>query len=164
MPNDKYAKAPKLYIHQNNLKEVKANMQHNYRSSKSKEASEENVGSEERSERRIITRRRTRADYDDEPTNDQTDEIIKDNIEKVEEPQEEKERKSFSEMTIQEKLIRLTNKSEFAPKLNCMIKTEDKTYRGIILSYENEEVIIQSGRRGIKLHENDIKTIQILSL
>lgn len=156
LPKEKYAKAPKLYIQQNHLREVKANMQYQYRSSKHKKEVTEAIENEER---RVVRQRRTRSEVDEIP-HKVVPSIERNSSEDV----EEQGRKAFSEMTIMEQLTHLTNKSQYAPRLNCLIKTEDKTHRGIVLSYENEEVKMRSGRREISLHENEIKYIKILSL
>lgn len=152
LPNEKYAKAPKLYIQQNHLREVKANMQYQYRSSKQVKEHTEGIESEER---RVVRRKRTRSEVEEASPSVDSD---------SDEGREEQGRKPFPEMTIKEQLTHLTNRSQYAPRLNCLIKTEDETYRGIVLSYENDGVKMRSGRREISLLENEIKHIQILSL
>ncbi|KPH74394.1 MULTISPECIES: CotO family spore coat protein [Bacillaceae] len=82
--------------------------------------------------------------------------------ETVEDQEPVKERKQFKDMSIRERVEYFANTSEYAPKMRCEIKTRQRTVRGIIVSFENEEVLFQSGKRMLQIPFDDIRSIRLL--
>lgn len=156
MRNDKYAKAPVLYIQQRKLKEVQANMQHQYVSSKHRQPKRIEEGSKEQK----ALKKRGTSYYS------VTEEEVREEEESEKEEKEANQhtRKSFQEMTIKEQLSYLANKPTYAPRVTCVIRTEGQTYHGMILDYQKDVVTIKSGRRNIEIPDEKIKHIRILSL
>lgn len=165
MRNDKYAKAPLLYIKDGQPRNIKANMQHQYISKKHKREDQQETESEpEKVYEGKGNKKRNKSFY--ELSEELIEQETEEEFEGEESKPEKKEvvEKPFKELTIPEKLFYLANKPEYAPRVSCMIKTNKQTYRGIILDYKDESVRIRSGRRNIEITEKDIKDIRIIGL
>lgn len=157
----KYANDPMLFIHQPNIQIPKAQMQASYISSKQKKKSSPTVNSEEKNvikKRRGTISRQFKDDYDeDEPR----DSLKHSEVEDDKRDAKQKSRKQFKDMTNREKIEYFINTPEFAPKLRCEISA-DKSYRGIITDFKDEEVIMQTGRRVTNIQFEQIKEIRLL--
>lgn len=85
--------------------------------------------------------------------------------EEIEETEDTTERDNpikFKDMTIEQKVDYFVNSSSFAPKMRCEIKTEERTYRGVITDKKEEDVFIRVGKRNAKLTMADIISIRML--
>ncbi|WP_102028065.1 CotO family spore coat protein [Salirhabdus sp. Marseille-P4669] len=73
------------------------------------------------------------------------------------------ERKAFKEMTIEEKLTYLSNLPNQMLTMKCEIMTEDKKYRGVVLSYENDIVTMKSLQRSgrVEIPANKIIDVRL---
>lgn len=157
----KYANDPMLFIHQPNIQIPKAQMQDSYISSKKENSSSPTVKSEEKSnikKRRNTFSKQFKAELEEDEAESSLDEYRK---EKVKGNTKQKSRKQFKDMTNREKIDYFLNMPEFAPKLKCEIRA-DKSYRGTVTNFVNEEVIMQSGRRTVKIDFEQIKEIKLL--
>lgn len=150
MDKGRYAKDPLLYIHQVRTEKINANMQEYYRSSRTKSASTEEKRSSPSRIKKVLPVYNHNLDTDiDESEEQETDQI---------------KNKNFLEMTVEEQLIYLTDKPSYAPRLVCEIRTDQRSYRGVVLSYQNGIVTIRSGRRSIEIPREEIERIRLLSL
>lgn len=136
MEEERFAKEPLLYIHQAEAKKVTANMQHHYRSPKKKEE----------------------AKKEDTPRKVYQHHTFEDENESGE------KNKAFHDMTVEEQLTYLKDRPDFAPRRVCEVKTDERAYRGTILSYEDGTVLIQTGRRRMEIPKDKITRIRMLSL
>lgn len=148
LDKERYAKDPLLYIHQVRTEKVNANMQEYYRSSSTKSANTE----EKRSSPSRI--KKVSPVYNHKPDTDESESQETDQI----------KNKNFLEMTIEEQLIYLTDKPSYAPRLVCEIRTNQRSYRGEVLSYLDSIITIRSGRRRIEIPREEIERIRLLSL
>ena len=163
MRNDKYAKAPLLYIKDGQPQTIKANMQHQYISKKHKRKDQQKSEPEKVYEGKG-NKKRHKSFY--ELSEELIEQKAEEENEEMKNKPEKKEvmEKPFKELTIPEKLFYLATKPDYAPRVSCMIKTNKQTYRGIIIDYRDESVRIRSGRRNIEITEKDIKDIRIIGL
>ena len=83
-------------------------------------------------------------------------------INETEEEQSVRERKQFRDMSIRERVEYFANTSEYAPKMRCEVKTKQKTFRGVIVSFKDEEVMFQSGRKMQQIPFEEIKAVRLL--
>ncbi len=153
MHNDRFAKDPLLYIQQAKTEKTRANMQHQYRSKKEKLQEKIQGSKEEETSDHVVKRFRSESFYE-----------ALDSEEEEGSADKKEEGKSFKNMTIDEQLVYLTDRSPYAPKLTCEIKTEKRSYRGIVLQYQDEIAKIRSGKRNIDIPNASIKQIRILGL
>lgn len=150
MSNRKYARNPMLYIEQPDNKNPRATMQHDYRTKK------------------ISSGIKNRNFLDEEREARQKEESVEFEEEEPEEKQEivlpEESRKKFNDRTLEEKINYFAEAPEYAPKRKCEIKTEKKTYRGIITERDDEHVYIRVGNRAraMKIMIHEIKNIRLL--
>ncbi|KKE79951.1 spore coat CotO family protein [Oceanobacillus caeni] len=79
-----------------------------------------------------------------------------------EEQQPVRERKQFRDMSIRERVEYFANTSEYAPKMRCEVKTKQRTFRGIIVSFKDEEVTFQSGKRMQQIPFEEIRSVRLL--
>ena len=160
MRNDKYAKAPLLYVHHAQASDVKANMQHNYISKKHKQIKSQEPEKVYEGKGNMKRKKSFYELSDEQYEEEQTEE----SEEKQTESKKETEKKSFTDMTISEKLEYLSNKPEYAPRISCVVRTTERAYRGIILEYKDNKAKIRSGRRIVEVKDEDIKTIRLIGL
>ncbi|MFS0752161.1 CotO family spore coat protein [Oceanobacillus sp. 1P07AA] len=151
MSKKEYAKAPLLYIHQPNLNQPKASMQHHYMGNRSENVQSENVKKES------IIPRKTRGGRLINVT------ANKENSEQ-ENPEDDREKKQFKDMSISEKIDYFVSRSEYAPPVHCLVITDDQKYRGVIIETTKENVKFRPSRRKsiIEITFDDIKDIQLL--
>lgn len=140
MGDGKFAEKPLLYIHQQSTVELpKAQMQHQYFSA-NKQVQEEKVVSEEPNKTRSRPMRKTywleENDLEDEQK-----------LTKHDDEAEEKTKKKFTEMNIEEKIDYFINRSSHGPELRCELKTSDQVFRGVITDYQDNQVFIRVGKR-----------------
>lgn len=148
MDKERYAKDPLLYIHQTRTEKINANMQQYYRSSKMKpESTEEKPSSPGRIKKMSPV-------YNH---NSETDESESEDTEQI-------KNKNFQEMTVEEQLVYLTDKPSYAPRIVCEIRTNQRSYRGVVLNYLDGVVTIRSGRRRLEISREEIERIRLLSL
>lgn len=185
MGDKKFAKNPLLYITQPDIKTPKATMQYNYKTpKKNKEAVHHEKGTEPKIMSKPIKRKIQNRNFKqsaDEIAETDTKEIddsdVPDNNKEVEGGGEEGEedpkgnrinsngdRPKFKDMRLKEKVEYLASTSPQMPKMRCEIKTKEKTYRGVIASYEGDTVFIRSGRRtsNTEIPFDDIEQIRML--
>lgn len=75
-----------------------------------------------------------------------------------------KQRKPITQMSIEEKIEFFTNLPKNMPRTLCQIETAEEKYRGVILSEENEVVLIRSltHSKPIELPLSSISAINLL--
>lgn len=145
----KYAKSPLLYIHQPGIDHPKAPMQSNY--STPKRQAEPTEPKAQKTDTRPLKRDDFLKKY---PAAKKTE---VDQKKRPDEPKASKERdteqpkaqsnKKFSELAIPEKIDYFVTKPNHMPNMKCEVKTEEKSYRGIIQSVEKDHVLMRVGRR-----------------
>lgn len=176
------AKKPLMYINQPDMESPKASMQQHYVSSKKKKSEEGNKDEPApKSEKPPIKRRsgkyksmkhKEKTDvYDGEDEQESFDkyEAHDDKYEEQVENTTEKDtdshrRKSFKEMSLEEKISYFVDTPSYAPRLRCEIKTDQKSYRGVLTDWVDEDVYIRTGNRktSTRIAFSTIKDIQIL--
>ncbi|MBE4909410.1 hypothetical protein IMZ08_15265 [Bacillus luteolus] len=75
-----------------------------------------------------------------------------------------KKKKRFSEMDIEERIQFFINLPDNLPKTMCQITTKDRSYRGVILSYEEGLVSIKTltSPRKVEIQLDDIEAINAI--
>jgi Spore coat protein CotO len=78
--------------------------------------------------------------------------------------EEKNERKKFKDMTILEKVLYFIHTPSHLPRMRCEVITEERKYRGIIRDFQDDNIVMQVGRRGssTKINLDDVKEIQLL--
>ncbi|HLR09660.1 MAG TPA: CotO family spore coat protein [Bacillota bacterium] len=71
-------------------------------------------------------------------------------------------RKPFKEMTLDEKVNYLANATNHIPSVRCEVKTKEKNYRGIIMSREEDVIVMRIGKRRLKIQMGDIENVRLL--
>lgn len=148
----KYAKKPLLFIHQPNEGQMHVPMQHMYVTPKKEQNETSTNGGEEKKGMRHPSFNKnynSKEEYEQE--------------EKLKQNQTE-EKQKFKDMSIEEKVDYFINSPSYAPKLKCEIKTDQRTYRGVITGAEGNDVYIRVGNRSAsaKVSLDDIKHIKLL--
>lgn len=140
MGEKKFAKNPLLYIHQPSIGTPKAPMQHQYTTPK-KAPAEQVVTKETKS---VQTRPVKRDNFSkksgsgEDDTNEAADES---------DESSDQERKKFKDMTLNERIEYFINSPKHVPVMKCEVKTEERNYRGIIVDFKEENIIMRVGRR-----------------
>lgn len=162
---NKFARNPLMYIQQPSISKPKARMQHSYQSSRQSAHKPEQNNQSQFPQDKTSTKRVTKR----KPvTFEQKDASATDNDEEVSRPESEnqsnnKEKVSFQDMTLEEKIDRLTkSKTHMVPKMRCAVSTETKTFRGIITDYVDKIVLMQVNRKIVRIPFEDIKEIRML--
>ncbi|RKQ32641.1 CotO family spore coat protein [Oceanobacillus halophilus] len=158
MGEKRYANDPMLFIHQPQVSAPKAPMQNSYVSPKRSKKKPVEPSSNTEPVKEIPKRRYSaRKSMKDETA-------VEKEIEEEEPKQDEttSKRKQFKDMTTRERILYFTNTSEYAPKLKCEIKTDNKSHRGVILNFKDEIVEMQVGRRAVKIPFEEIKQVRML--
>ncbi|GAB3789780.1 CotO family spore coat protein [Virgibacillus kimchii] len=157
MANRKYARDPMLYIQQPGSKNPRASMQYSYRTKKVP-SSQSLEGGSIRS-RNFINEERELHEREEKLKGEQEESEGEDFS-----PAEENKRISFNERTLEEKISYFTDAPTYAPKKRCEIKTDNKTYRGIITDRDEEHVFVRVGNRSkaMKIMINEITSIRLL--
>lgn len=166
MKNKRYAKNPLLYIHQPDVGTPAASMQSSYRASKRNSSPQ----SETHETGRKIKGRPQRRQGKPMPEIKEVEDIQSESsLDKNENPKEEfindhTGSKKFKDMTLFEKVKYFADDPSHIPKMKCEIKTEERTYRGIIVDFDGETVFMRMGRRvnTRKVLFKEIKRIRML--
>lgn len=158
MKNKRYAKNPLLYIHQPDVGTPTVPMQSNYRTSKNLTASKtDNQEGGRKMKRRPQRRHGGRPVHEIKEVEDTPSESVETN-EKVR--SEQPRSKKFKEMSLLEKVKYFASEPTHVPKIKCEIKTTtDKSYRGIIVDFDEETVFMRMGRR-VNMREIPFKDIE----
>lgn len=161
----KYAKSPLLYIHQPGIDHPKAPMQSNYSTPKKQAEPTEPLA------KKTNTRPLKRDDFSKKypgkkPEIEQKrrpDESKAPTDQNVEQPKPQSNKK-FNEMAISEKIDYFISKPNHIPNMKCEVKTEEKSYRGIIVTVEEDQILMQVGRRTstTKIAIESIKEIRLI--
>ncbi|ASK60787.1 hypothetical protein CFK37_00475 [Virgibacillus phasianinus] len=149
----KYARSPLLYIHQPDISNPKAPMQSNYSTPRNKKQ-EEPVAQKPQAKnvrplnRDIFTKKSGKQKTDKKSGKPPERAELKEEAEEQEQAKPQSSKK-FTEMTIPEKIDYFISKPKNMPIMKCEVKTEERNYRGIILSVEDEEdqILMRVGRR-----------------
>ncbi|WP_077596269.1 CotO family spore coat protein [Oceanobacillus kimchii] len=151
MSKKEYAKEPLLYIHQPELNQPKASMQHHFIGNRKESVQPANETKESITPRKTRGGRQVNASANNENFNQKNHEL-------------NSEKKQFKEMSISEKIDYFVGRSEYAPPINCLVITDRKKYRGVILEMTDEEVKFRLSNRksSIKINYEDIKDIQLV--
>lgn len=173
MRKRKSHKDPLLYIHQSNNKTPEAYMQQGYTTPKrysetgiegSYHTSESNNNKKSRSIRKSsyfkspYMNEENKEEYVTSKTNDAETEHEPDGL--TQRPRDKK----FKEMNIEEKIYYFSHAPDLAPKLRCEVKTYDRSFRGKIVDFANNEVYMRIGRRksSEKIPFDEIRDIRLL--
>jgi Spore coat protein CotO len=163
-------KKPLLYIHQPELREVKSNMQSNYRSPNIK------TDSAKQKESVSIVKKKKREYLQEDLDSIQAEmEIEQEEQGPQSQPQPKlgentgkfgfKKVKPFREMDLNEKLDYLTEFGDGKAPFPCVFTTENNSYKGVIFSANGTEVEIKPFQgEHVKLNKNDIKSIKMIGL
>ncbi|BAC13181.1 CotO family spore coat protein [Oceanobacillus iheyensis] len=151
MSKSEYAKEPLLYIHQPDLNQPKATMQHHFMGNRNRSAHSKNEIKDS------LIPRKTRSGK-------QIKEFTNKEVQNQENHEDNKKKKQFKAMSINEKIDYFLDRSEYAPPINCLVITDQKKYRGIILDTTKEEVKFRPSNRknSIKITYDVIKDIQLV--
>lgn len=155
MSQKKFARSPLIYIQQPSAEAPKAPMQHNYVTPKKVKQSKK---TESEPIKKVRSRALSRRHVNN--TNEQEHDVNEDEQEKI----NVKKTKKFIDMNIHERIDYFLSRSSQLPELKCEIKTEERSYRGVITDFKADEVMIRVGRRKssspVPLH--DIIDIRLL--
>ncbi|MTW87230.1 hypothetical protein F3157_16445 [Virgibacillus dakarensis] len=174
MVRKRYARDPLFYIQQPKIKKAEAPMQHNYTTPKKAKPNKQrgdnnfsplistrgnnfeqfqNPQPAAESERLTDTKTET-SDVHEQPGNDTEDAREEEN----------KNRPKFKDMSIAEKIDYFINIPSHIPKLKCEVKTEDRSYRGIMIEREDEVILLRTGKRKFSIPIEDIIEIRMLGM
>ncbi|MGJ9458782.1 CotO family spore coat protein [Oceanobacillus sp. CF4.6] len=150
----KYANDPLLYIHQPNIGNAQAPMQHSYLSSRKKAKQERSTADEVVTVPKKVNRRQTSFQK----------ELKTEEPHQVKDKEEAPKRKNFKEMDIPEKINYFLNRPDFAPQVRCEIKSNGKNYRGIVTGFEENNVFIKPTNRktAVQIAMDEISDVQLL--
>ena len=162
MGNKQFAKDPLLYIQQPSIQTPEAPMQHNYYTPTRESGT---VNEEVKSRENVYTRALRRNHF-------VKNNVIQDeeNDEEINKDEDEKENETlpnqakFKDMTLKQKVAYFVDRPSHAPIMKCEVKTEEKTYHGIIMESEDDQVFIRVGRRSssTKIPFDEIISIRML--
>ncbi|WP_163537052.1 CotO family spore coat protein [Gracilibacillus sp. YIM 98692] len=132
---------PKIYVDQPDFVEPNAYMQHVFKSNnKTKTKAKTNLAESEQQSITTVTPRNKKRKRRQDEKEEAVEEIVQEEV-------DEKEKKRFQDMTVQEKVSYFTEKPFHVPRAKCKIVTDKKTYFGYILDQEGDEVFIQMGSK-----------------
>ncbi|RDW15974.1 CotO family spore coat protein [Oceanobacillus chungangensis] len=151
----KFANEPMLYIQQPNITRPEAPMQHQYTTpNKRRETVNSESNTSDRKKSTASPRKKMKHNsFQQELMGKATEELEELELIHRDSGQEEKDevtpnrKKQFKEMTLKEKVLYLADSPTYAPKVKCEIKTEDKSYRGLVTNFEEDTVFLQVGRK-----------------
>lgn len=154
MGKKRFAKDPLLYIHQPSAQTPKAPMQHNYTSPqrrRNKEVEDRTATPPTQNvQKKHLSRTffKEEALYSDELESEtETNESEEDKDDEEITDEDKNETPKFKDMTLKEKVDYFVDAPEYAPKLRCEVKTEKRTYRGLITDSIDDDVFIRVGKR-----------------
>jgi hypothetical protein len=180
----KFANEPLMYIHQPTQGKPSAPMQHSYMTPKKSAVSALSPQTEKNTTPTPIKKRPTlnsfHNDIAEKPQKSQKPQvkqkrpsisgpkeekmIMNTSSPQIQEQSDDKSKKKFKDMTIQEKVHYFINTPSHLPRMKCEVRTEERKYRGIILDLEDNEVRMRVGRRTVFITMEDIIEIQLLGL
>lgn len=177
MGKKRFAKDPLLYIHQPTIRTPEAPMQSNYITSReTKEKSgpiQANTPAEPTQKkplkRNSFHQKLAQTTEQSKPPRkvdtvkwEQKSKVIENDEEKQETM--DKDTIKFIDMTVEQKVAYFSEAPSYAPKMRCEIKTEGRSYRGVITEAKDGEVFIRVGKRSTstKIRLADIIDIRML--
>lgn len=177
MVRKRYAKDPLFYIQQPKMKKPEVKMQDHYATPKktaksAPEQHETNTSSvmptRGNSFQQFQNPQPAVIDEDDEDSLTETwqehQEEQEDTTEGEQNSQKNRERTKFKDMTVEEKIDYFLNLPSHIPNLKCEVKTEERSYRGIIIDQEEETIILRTGRRNFSIPIEEIIDIRMLGM
>ncbi|MBP1969055.1 DUF4097 and DUF4098 domain-containing protein YvlB [Virgibacillus natechei] len=173
MAKKKFAKDPLLYISQPTTNATEAPMQYNYTSPKKRR---NHIADQRTSEqaaqpthrrplkRNFFKQELNQVEEAESESEESNDEEVNKEDEQQEREVEERETRKFKDMTLKEKVYYFMNQSDYTPKMRCEIKTKERTYRGTINDFQDEEVHMRVGKRAsnTKIAMEEITSIRML--
>ncbi len=96
---------------------------------------------------------------------DEVSKVLEEKTDDIKESEPKRTRKKrFSEMDIEERIQFFINLPDNLPKTMCQITTKDRSYRGVILSYEEGLVSIKTltSPRKVEIQLDDIEAINAI--
>lgn len=159
MVKKKYAREPLLYIEQRTISTPVAPMQYDYITPKS---SSEEVKSQRPTQNRPLKRNFFNFNEEQkgpEPVGDEKKDLAF-------EVKKANNDKSFSDMSLLEKIDYFLNRPAHAPVIRSEIKTKENVYRGVLTESNEESVFIRVGRRtaNTEVKFSEIESIRMLGL
>lgn len=173
MVKKRYARDPLFYIQQPKMEKPEAPMQHDYATPKNTSKAPPQQNEVNPMEMKTLRGKNfqqfqnAHSDLVDDAESSQTENENEDQVESQEdEPKDEENqnRPKFKDMTIEEKIDYFVNIPPHIPKLKCEIKTEERTYRGIVLDRNEEEIFMRTGRKKSSIPANEITEIRMLGM
>lgn len=160
--NKRVAKSPLLYIDQPTIATPIAPMQADYQSTNKKDTPPPIQKNEQRTIRSRPRRHKNRQETNVLNEKDSNQSIGAEAVnEKVD---LDDSRPKFKDMSLHEKIEYFANVPAHIPKMKCEIKAKDKSYRGVILEFDGETVLLRVGKRPqpTSIPYNDIKEVRML--
>lgn len=173
MRHDKSRKDPLLYIHQSKSKTPEAYMQQDYITPK------DSIG-RNGTQRNHIPKQNKRASgkssyfrsphldaeveqQEEEPTEEGSIPETEDDNEPTGSSRPPRDKK-FKDMTLEEKVYYFAYAPALSPKLKCEVRTNNRSYRGRIVDFVENEVYMRMGRRKTpeKIPFDSIRDIRLL--
>ncbi|WP_010529953.1 CotO family spore coat protein [Lentibacillus jeotgali] len=154
MGDKKSAKSPLLYIHQPYVRTPEASMQSHYMTPKKQR--DDKKKERNKAIKRPVNRNHFKKPIETEETEEaekaEGSEETEEQLESTEEDNSDlkdggKERKKFSEMTVEERIEYFLNPPKYAPVMRCEVKTKERRYRGAIIDFQDKKVYMRVGRR-----------------
>lgn len=170
MQEEKYAKAPLLYIQQPEVGESKVPMQHQYRSLRkkgnAKMAHTSNDAEQSNEPKPTVSYHSVSLKEEQTETVEGMENLETSTVKEkaIEQETDTEKRKHFKDMDTRGKLEYFANTSPYAPKVRCEIKTEDRTYRGVVVGFENDVAVFKTMKRNspIEIPLAEIKDVRII--
>ncbi|SHG30612.1 CotO family spore coat protein [Ornithinibacillus halophilus] len=171
MAKKRYARSPLMYIQQPNIKKPEATMQDSYNSpKKKKEKATQKQDEPKRNPRRVSPIRRPVASVNQQvnPVNSSQPEVEEkeSTVDQEEDKPSNARTKKFKDMNLKEKVEYFADSPKHLPKMKCIIKTDEKTYRGIVLEFKDDTVFFRVGNRATprKIPFDSITEVRMLGL
>lgn len=187
MGKNDFARDPLLYIHQPSISTPEAPMQSDYQTPQSNTTTtntitsitapkvDRNIDEEQMATKKIQKQpirktafekqfNKTKQEDMDAAKNEE-DEDIADNQPKTTSPEDTSEGNEpikFKDRSIEEKIAYFADAPEFAPKMRCEVKTEERTYRGYIVDRQEDTVSMRTGKRTTNISATKIIDIRML--
>ncbi|SET15919.1 Spore coat protein CotO [Oceanobacillus limi] len=168
MGKKKYASDPLMYIHQPRMKRSGAQMQHQYTTAKKKEerpSDKQDIKDQSIPKRPVRIKRsqqvqepQSKVEERNEPKSEIENETEEESAEKEERP------KKFKDMTLRQKISYFAETPKHIPKMKCEIKTNERSYRGVVLSFEDDTIRMVAGRRNVTISFEDVIEVRMLGL
>lgn len=160
--NKKYARKPLLYIEQPVNSYPEALMQHDYVTPKSREPKPTHTETTQNKGSRPLKRRYYQPHHPT-PIKDESQPSEKDlgntSI-------QEQSNKKFTEMDLLEKVDYLLERPDHAPQIRCELRTEQRTYQGVLTGANENSVFIRVGNRksSTTISKADLVNVRMIGL